>query len=147
MERKQFIRKIAAGGSILLVAPFVFNSCSDGTDDIMNDNGDSGNNSGNSNAVTVDLNGSDMSALKTVGGYAYKGNIIIIRASENQYIALSKVCTHQGCTVEYSKSSDQVVCPCHSSVFTTSGSVVSGPASANLKKYTVKVEGNSLTIS
>jgi len=39
-----------------------------------------------------------------------------------------------------------VVCPCHNSKFDTSGSVLQGPATAALKKYTVVVEGNTLKI-
>jgi cytochrome b6-f complex iron-sulfur subunit len=143
MERKDFLQKFAAGGSLLLTAPLFFNSCSDGTDDVMDDDDDNQ----NGNGIKVDLNNASFSDLKTVGGFAYTGDIIVIRSGENAYIALSKVCTHQGCTVTYSHANNQLPCPCHGSVFTTTGSVAAGPANTNLKTYSVKKEGDTLTIT
>jgi len=141
MERKQFIRNFAVGGSLLLTAPMLFNACSDDTDDIIDDENNNGND------ITVDLNHADFAALKTVGGFAYKGDIIIVRSSESAYIALSKICTHQGCTVAFNSSNNDLVCPCHGSKFSISGTVTNGPAATNLKQYSVKVTGNTLTIS
>jgi cytochrome b6-f complex iron-sulfur subunit len=143
MERKDFIQKFAIGGSILLTAPLLFNSCSDGTDDVMDD----ADNNQNDNGIKVDLNNASFSDLKTVGGYAYTGNIIVIRSGESSYIALSKVCTHQGCTVTYNHANSQLPCPCHGSVFSATGSVVNGPANSSLKTYSVKKEGDILTIT
>jgi cytochrome b6-f complex iron-sulfur subunit len=119
----------------------LFNACSDDTDDIIDDENNNGND------ITVDLNHADFVALKTVGGFAYKGDIIIVRSSESAYIALSKICTHQGCTVAFNSSGNDLVCPCHGSKFSISGTVTNGPAATNLKQYSVKVTGNTLTIS
>ncbi|MCA1759382.1 MAG: Rieske (2Fe-2S) protein [Bacteroidales bacterium] len=142
MERKNFIQKFAIGGSILLTSPLLFNACSDGNDDVMDDKNDD-----NNNGVKVDLTHNDYAALSDVGGFAYTGNIIVIRSGENSYIALSKICTHQGCTVTYNHGNSQLPCDCHGSVFSTTGSVVNGPANTNLKTYSVKKEGNILTIT
>lgn len=142
MERKDFLRKFVFGTGLLIAAPAVFNACS--KEDDNPDDGGNNNNNNNSNDILVDLTKTEFAALKTVGGYAYTGNIIVIKSGESQYIALSKLCTHEGCTVNYSGT--QVVCPCHNSKFDTSGSVLQGPATAALKKYTVVVEGNTLKI-
>lgn len=96
MERKEFIKKFALGGSILLTAPVLFNSCSDDSADPA----DSGNKI--TNAIVIDLSLPAYSALSAVGGSATKGEIIIIRTS---YVALSNVCTHQQCTVGYNHAS------------------------------------------
>ncbi len=141
MKRKQFIRNIALGGSVLITAPMVFNSCSK-SDDVPEDN--TGNDT--TEGVTVDLTNADYSDLETVGGFAYKGNIIIIRSTDTVYLAFSKVCTHQSCTVTYDAASNQMPCPCHGSVFSIDGGVVNGPAPSALTKYTVTKEGNTLTI-
>lgn len=138
MERKDFIQKFAIGGSILLTSPLLFNACSDGTDDVIDDK---------NNGIEVDLNHNDFAELKDVGGFAYTGDIIVIRSGESSYIALSKVCTHQGCTVTYNHANSQLPCPCHGSVFSSSGAVVNGPAESNLKTYSVKKEGDKLTIT
>lgn len=143
MERKDFLQKFAIGGSILLTAPVLLNSCSDGTDDVMDDADDDTDDDG----ITVDLTNDDFSELGTVGGYAYTGNIIVIRSGDNSYLAFSKICTHQGCDVTYNHSEGELPCPCHGSVFSTSGAVLEGPASSGLKQYSVTKEGDTLTIS
>lgn len=141
MERRKFFRNFAVGGSLLLTAPVLFNSCSD---DLTEDDNNNNNNTG---GITVDLTDPVYAALKTVGGFAYKGDIIIIRSTETVYIALSKVCTHSQCTVTYNSSSKDIPCPCHGSKFNTGGAVLNGPAESPLKKYDVKQNGNILTIS
>ena len=140
MERRRFFRNFAIGGSLLLTAPVLFNSCSDDSSEDENNNN---NNSGN----TVDLSDPAYANLKTVGGFAYKGDIIIIRSSDTVYLALSKVCTHSQCTVTYNSTNKDIPCPCHGSKFTTTGAVITGPATSPLKKYSVTQNGNILTIS
>ena len=140
MERKDFLKKFAVGGSILLTAPILFNSCSD-DDDTDPTNPD------NPNGIVIDLNHNDFEALGTVGGYAYKDNIIVFRTGNDTYMALSKLCTHSQCTITYSHSDGDLPCPCHGSRFNTNGAVTNGPAQTNLKSYTVKKEGNTLILS
>lgn len=141
MERRQFFRNFAVGGSLLLTAPVLFNSCS------TDDDTDGGDNNNNNAGITLDLTSPDYVTLKTVGGFAYKGDIIIIRSSDTVYLALSKLCTHSDCTVTYNPSSQEIPCPCHGSKFTKEGAVINGPATRPLKKYDVKLNGNILTIS
>ena len=140
MERRKFFRNFAVGGSLLLTAPVLFNSCSD-------DSEDGGNNNIPPGGITVDLNDPAYAKLKTVGGFEYKGDIIIIRSTDTVYLALSKVCTHSNCTVTYNSSSKDIPCPCHGSKFSTEGAVLSPPANSPLKKYNVKQDGNILTIT
>ncbi len=142
MDRKEFFSKALLGGSVLFFAPAVLNSCSKTSSDPATVSG--GITSGGN---TLDLTASGNAALNTVGGFVYSGNIIIIRTGDTSYTALSKVCTHQGCTVSYNKSSNRLVCPCHGAQFNTGGSVLQGPASRALTSYTVTVNGNTLTIS
>ena len=142
MERKKFLKNLATGGSVLLVSPALFNACSKGTDTT-----DPNNNNNNSGEVVVDLTSSAFADLGSVGGYAYKGDIIIIRSGESQYVALSKIWTHQGCTVLYNAADNDLPCPCHGSLYSISGSVINGPAPNSLKKYSTKIDGNNLIIT
>lgn len=135
MERKEFIRKFALGGSILFAAPAIFNSCARGDEEFF------------INDIIVDLNDPDFSPLGTVGGYVYLDDKIIIRTGDTQYVALSKVCTHQGCTVDYDATANLLPCPCHGSIYDISGAVINGPAPRNLESYNVKLDGNTLVIS
>ena len=143
MERKEFIKKFAIGGSILFTAPMLFNACSDEVGDPDNTNPPSN----NPNEIIIDLNHSDFSELNDVGGFAYKNDIIIFRTSDTNYVALSKLCTHSQCTITYNHSDNDLPCPCHGSKFSTSGTVTNGPADANLKKYTVVKDGTNLKIT
>lgn len=46
----------------------------------------------------------------------------------NSFKALSAVCTHLGCTVNRIKGDVPYKCPCHGSLFSEEGIVISGPA-------------------
>jgi cytochrome b6-f complex iron-sulfur subunit len=72
--------------------------------------------------------------------------IIVINRPEKGYIALSRVCTHLGCLVEYQKGTEVLLCPCHAGKFDLDGNVISGPPPQPLPRLALKVEGNSLVI-
>ena len=135
MDRKEFFSKVLFGGTVLFVAPSFLSSCSKTT--VPGTIGNS----------VVDLNASEFAPLKTVGGFAYNGNVFIIRTSNTSYLALSRICTHQGCTVSYDSSSKQLICPCHGAMFSNSGAVLQGPASRPLTVYTTTINGTNLNIS
>ncbi len=140
MKRKDFLSRTAIGGSFLLVSPWYFSSCSSsGDDDDMDpdNNGD----------IMIDLSDSKYSALGDIGGFAYVGDIIVIRTGTSQFTALSKICTHQQCTVGYDPGTNELPCPCHQSRFNINGGVLNGPASSPLTKFTVTQNGNILNIS
>jgi Rieske Fe-S protein len=48
------------------------------------------------------------------------------RTSANTFIALSTICTHQGCDAAVN-AINQVECPCHGSRFDSNGDVINGP--------------------
>lgn len=97
----------------------------------------------------IDLTASANSALKTEGGYVYNGNIIVARVKGGNYVALSKVCTHQGTNVQYRLTQNDFWCPNHGSEFSTAGAVEVGPAEKSLAVYktTLSADGNTLTIT
>lgn len=101
--------------------------------------------SGNLN-FTLDLSKPANAALKTPGGSIVSNNVIIVN-SAGTFVALSDICTHQGCSVNYSKSGNDFVCPCHGGIYNMSGTVIAGPPPSALKKYNVSQSGNILTIT
>lgn len=71
--------------------------------------------------------------------------IFVMRTSATELQALSAVCTHAGCTVDWDGST-QFNCACHGSQFSSTGAVVRGPAAVALKKFTATLDADVLTI-
>ena len=97
--------------------------------------------------MTIDLSSPANSALKTTGGFVLTKGIYVICTAPSTYIALSSICTHQGCTVNYDSGSNKFSCPCHGGMYDSSGKVLVGPPPSPLPKYSVTLDGNSLTVS
>ena len=67
---------------------------------------------------------------------------IVLQPNVGEFKAFNAVCPHAGCTVTYMPSNDQLVCPCHASIFDASnGDLISGPAFTGLTELDV-VERN-----
>ena len=63
-----------------------------------------------------------------------------------EWRAFSALCTHAGCTVQYTGSS--IYCPCHAGYFSPSnGSVQGGPPPSPLPEYGVTVQGGNLYVT
>jgi cytochrome b6-f complex iron-sulfur subunit len=138
MNRRELIRNLASGSVTLFVVPAVITSCA--KDDLdPNPNPDPG-------VLSIDLTSTKYSSLATAGGFYVEKDVIIINTGD-VFIALSSVCTHQGCQVSYNHGDSNLPCPCHGSIYNTAGSVLQGPATAPLKKYNVAQEGDILTIT
>jgi Rieske Fe-S protein len=69
----------------------------------------------------------------------------VMRASESEFRALSAICTHLGCTVEWDGTA-QFDCPCHGSQYDATGAVMKGPATKPLHAFTPELAGDQLTI-
>jgi cytochrome b6-f complex iron-sulfur subunit len=96
---------------------------------------------------SIDLNDPKYSSLQTVGAVLLVNNVFIVCTAQSAYIALSRVCTHQGCSVNYNSSGKNFVCPCHGGVYNINGKVVSGPPPAPLAQYQVMVSGSTLSVA
>jgi Rieske Fe-S protein len=71
---------------------------------------------------------------------------VITQPKKDEFKAFSAVCTHQGCLVDAVTTT--INCPCHGSKYSiTDGSVVNPPAPQPLPAKTVKVNGDTLTVT
>lgn len=145
MTRRDLIQKVVVGGAVILVTPAILTNCSKISTPTPTPNPGPGGGSGNK--ITIDLTNAAFTALNTAGGSVVTQGIIIANTGSGNFVALSSTCTHLGCTVGYSSVSNNFPCPCHGSVFSSSGSVVNGPASSPLTSFGVSKSGNTLTIT
>lgn len=144
MTRKEFFSRVGFGAATVLLPACIAGlatSCS------SDDSGTGGNNtsppptaSGN---FTVDTSAG---ALSSNGGFIVINGIIIARTNTGTFLAVSSLCTHEGVTLNYDRSANQFVCPRHNSQFTSTGTVVSGPAPSNLRQYQTTLSGTTLTV-
>ncbi len=99
---------------------------------------------------TVTVSAATGSPLGTVGGAALVttslGSFLAFRTSDAAVTVVTGRCTHDACTVSGFENS-QYVCPCHGSRFTTTGSVVNGPASAPLSQFASTLANGTLTFT
>jgi len=95
---------------------------------------------------TIDLNGAGGAVLNTKGGYVYDNGVIIARTTTGAYIAVTQICTHDGSTVIFQGPQNVFYCQSDYSQYATSGAVVAGPATKNLKSYNTSVSGNTLRV-
>jgi Rieske Fe-S protein len=70
---------------------------------------------------------------------------LLLRPSENSYLAYSRTCTHTSCPVFYRAEENRIVCPCHGGVYSVAdGSVLAGPPPHPLPRITLEQRGSDL---
>ncbi len=70
--------------------------------------------------------------------------ILVGKDMKGRFFALSAICTHKGCLVEWKKGEGRLLCPCHAALFDLKGNVLSGPAQRSLRSYSVDLMGDSI---
>lgn len=72
---------------------------------------------------------------------------VIINSPEKGFIAVSRICTHLGCLVEYNRGKQRLLCPCHAGNFDVNGNVLSGPPPKPLAIIPLKIDGDNVIIA
>jgi cytochrome b6-f complex iron-sulfur subunit len=73
---------------------------------------------------------------------------MLIHHKDDTWVALSAVCTHLGCTVQYEPDANRIHCACHGGVYDPqTGANVSGPPPKPLKKFKVAVNETGVEVS
>lgn len=73
-------------------------------------------------------------------------NVWALKTSDSVVTVFSPVCTHLGCQVGWDANTKQFVCPCHNSVFTKDGALVSGPAPRGLDTLPTRIKDGVLSV-
>lgn len=92
-------------------------------------------------ATTVDQLGPGK-ALK----FEFHGQPAMVINVKTGFKAVSAVCTHLGCIVDWDESKLQIICPCHNAVFDYNGNIVSGPPPLPLEQLEANVRDNKIMV-
>jgi cytochrome b6-f complex iron-sulfur subunit len=74
------------------------------------------------------------------------GRFYLARLEDGGFLALSRICTHLGCTVPWDGEKGRFVCPCHASSYDIHGDVLSPPAPRALDRFAVRIENGIVKV-
>ena len=137
IKRREFITEL--GLSVAGICAACLGACS-------KSNSPAGN-GGNPVNFNVDLN----SSLISTGDSIVQSGVIVVRLAPgntaSSFTAVQVSCTHEGTAINYNTGQGVFICPNHGSRFNTNGVVLLGPATTNLQRYTVSVNGSVLNVT
>lgn len=73
------------------------------------------------------------------------GAIFLVRSGEG-IRALSTICPHLGCGIDYKASEQRFACPCHESFFGLDGHVTSGPSPRGMDELQTRVKDGRVEV-
>jgi Rieske Fe-S protein len=76
----------------------------------------------------------------------YRGTPIVLLNVEGDVRIFSAICTHEGCTVDWSPTAGILQCPCHDGRFAVDGSVIEGPPPAPLLRLEAGVRDGTIYV-
>ena len=75
-----------------------------------------------------------------------RGKFYLARLEDGGFLALSRTCTHLGCTVPWVGEEMKFACPCHGSNFDITGNVIDAPAPRALDIYPITIENKIIKV-
>lgn len=75
-----------------------------------------------------------------------EGRFYLVRLADGGFLALSRQCTHLGCTVPWEADQQRFVCPCHASAFDQRGDVLNPPAPRALDLLPIRIENDVVKV-
>jgi cytochrome b6-f complex iron-sulfur subunit len=147
MERKDFLEKVGFGTASLLILGCM-QACSKAETAVTAYSNNNGSTTPKTVDFTINISIAPYNALNTAGGYYVDvaNSVIIARTLNNEFIAVSSVCTHANVTIEYQGTNNRFYCSGHGSTFTNAGAVSNGPAAQALKQYKTALSNSNLRI-
>jgi cytochrome b6-f complex iron-sulfur subunit len=75
-----------------------------------------------------------------------RGKFYLSRLEDGGFLALSRTCTHLGCSVPWVEKEMKFACPCHGSAFDITGNVIEAPAPRALDIYPITIENKIVKV-
>lgn len=76
-----------------------------------------------------------------------RGQFYLARLEDGGFLAISRTCTHLGCTVPWVDKEKKFACPCHASAFDITGDVINAPAPRALDLFPITIENHVLKVN
>lgn len=97
-------------------------------------------------AETIDAGPADRFTRNTVTAFP-QGRFYLACLEDGGFLALSRRCTHLGCTVPWDPEKEQFACPCHASVYDIRGDVIQSPAPRAMDRFAVSIENSRVKVA
>ena len=75
-----------------------------------------------------------------------RGKFYLARLDDGGFLALSRTCTHLGCSVPWVEKEMKFACPCHGSAFDITGNVIDAPAPRPLDIYPLTIANKIIKV-
>ena len=75
-----------------------------------------------------------------------RGKFYLARLEDGGFLALSRTCTHLGCSVPWIEKEMKFACPFHGSAFDITGNVIEAPAPRALDIYPITIENKIIKV-
>lgn len=75
-----------------------------------------------------------------------QGRFYLCRLEDGGFLAVSRQCTHLGCTVPWNETEKKFICPCHASTFDIRGDRLTSPASRPLDLHPVSIVNGMIRV-
>lgn len=75
-----------------------------------------------------------------------QGRFFLSRLEDGGFLALSRTCSHLGCSLNWDAEKGKFICPCHGSSFSLTGEVLTSPAPSPLDYYPVRIENGIVKV-
>lgn len=76
-----------------------------------------------------------------------QGQFYLACLEDGSFLAMSRICTHLGCSVPWDEEQQKFICPCHGSTFSITGEVLTAPAPRPLDTFQVRIENRILKVN
>ncbi len=75
-----------------------------------------------------------------------EGQFYLACLEDGSFLALSRTCTHLGCSVPWDDKEGKFICPCHGSTFNIRGEALTAPATRPLDYYPLRIENKMVKV-
>ena len=138
MNRKDFLKNLGLSGAAVFATYCVggLSSCSSNnvTPDSVAD-------------FTLDLTAVANKNLTVNGGYVITNNVVIARTKTGDYLAVTKICSHEGNpNITFDASNNRFSCSSHGALFDLQGKGLNSTGVKGIKVYQTALTGTMLRV-